>query len=266
MTKNHLSGAQYLSNLMAKGIYTFTTNQAQGAFQASERATIATLWRLKTKGLINTPFRGFHVIVPAEYRAYGCLPAEEFVPDLMHHLSSPYYAGLLTAAQYHGAAHQKPQYFQVLASKNRKNIECGRVRVFFIARRNVEQMATETRNTSRGMIRFSTPETTAIDLVTYPEHAGGLGNVATVLSELSEKIDPKLLLKAAKTSGPIPYIQRLGYLFDYLKKKELAAALSDHIERHAKITTPLVPSLPRKGRRENSKWKLIINSEIEIDL
>ena len=52
------------------------------------------------------PFRGFHVIVQPEYRALGCLPADQFVPQLMEHLGLVVdYAGLLTAASLHGAAH-----------------------------------------------------------------------------------------------------------------------------------------------------------------
>ena len=53
-------------------------------------------------------------------------------------------------------------------------------------------------NTPRGTILVSTPEATAIDLVGYQHHAGGLDQVATILSELAEKIDPKKLAVAAK--------------------------------------------------------------------
>jgi hypothetical protein len=35
---------------------------------------------------------------------------------------------------------------------------------------------------------YSTPEGTALELVGYPNRAGGLDNVATVLSELSEEM------------------------------------------------------------------------------
>lgn len=251
---------------MAQGAYYFTTEQAQREFKTSAKTTIAVLWRLKVKGLINTPYRGFHVIVPPEYRTFGCLPAEEFVPDLMVHLKSPYYVGLLSAAQLHGAAHQKPQYFQVIVPKNRALIECGRVRVSFVARRNLQKIPIETRNTSKGTLRLSTPEGTALDLITYPEHAGGLGNVATVLLELSDKVQPKQLIKTAKQVSSIPYVQRLGYVLDRLKLKELAGPLAEYVAKHAQVMTPLVPSLSREGMPKSAKWKLIINSEVEADL
>ena len=60
-------------------------------------------------------------------------------------------------------------------------------------------------------MRVSTVEATAIDLVGYERHAGGLDQVATILAEFAEQIDPERLVEAAKTA-PISWAQRLGYL------------------------------------------------------
>jgi hypothetical protein len=67
------------------------------------------LSRLAKQKLIASPAQGSYAIVPPEYFSFGCLPAEQFIPALMKRLNLPYYAGLLSAAQYHGAAHQRPQ-------------------------------------------------------------------------------------------------------------------------------------------------------------
>ncbi len=80
-------------------------------------------------------------MVPPEYQQLGCLPADQFVPDLMAHLGEPYYAALLTAAAYHGAAHQRPQTFEVMVPRARRAIECGRVRVEFIVRHDMTDTA-----------------------------------------------------------------------------------------------------------------------------
>ena len=50
-------------------------------------------------------------------------------------------------------------------------------------------MPVQSFNTPRGTILVSTAEATAVDLVGYQHHAGGLDQVATVLSELAEHID-----------------------------------------------------------------------------
>lgn len=78
------------------------------------------------------PAPGFYVIVPPEYRSSGCLPADQLIPAVMERLGLPYYAGLLSAAQYHGAAHHRPQEFQVMLAKARRAIRCGQLRVAFM--------------------------------------------------------------------------------------------------------------------------------------
>ena len=74
--------------------------------------------------------------------------------------------------------------FQTILADNRPEIRCGRVRVEFVARKNIAEIPTMQKNTMRGVLRVSTPEATAFDLVGYAGHAGGLSNVATVLSEI----------------------------------------------------------------------------------
>src|SRR3989442_11337241 len=123
---------QYVEDLSAAGRHPFLAKEAQKALGISAAAVKVTLSRLAKRGVIASPARGFYVIVPPEYRSLGCLPADQFIPALMKTLSLPYYAGLLTAAQYHGAAHQRPQQFQVFLEKRRLPIACGRVRVAFL--------------------------------------------------------------------------------------------------------------------------------------
>jgi hypothetical protein len=69
------------------------------------------------------------------------------------------------------------------------------VRIVFVARGDLERMPVTTVNTPRGFVRYSTPEVTALELVGYPHHAGGMNNVATVLGELSEEMGAKKLPK-----------------------------------------------------------------------
>ena len=137
------------------------------------------------------PVRGFYVVVPPEYRSLGCLPAEQFAPAPMEFLGAPYYIGLLSAAERHGAAQQRPQEVQVVADRSRADLACGGVRVAFIGRRNLQDMPVVTMNTPRGFLRVSAPEATALDLVAYPQKTDGLHNMATVLAELVEGSDPR---------------------------------------------------------------------------
>jgi predicted transcriptional regulator of viral defense system len=175
-----------------------------------------------------------------------------------------YYAGLLTAAQYHGAAHHRPQEFQVIVEKNQRPIECGSVRVSFIARKKMQAVPTQSFNTPRGTISVSSVEGTAVDLAGYPHHAGGLDQVATILVELAEKIDPKLLVATAKTA-PLPWAQRLGYLLELVGAKDRASVLKAYVQENARDWTPLVPGAKRARARRAGDWLILVNGEVESE-
>src|SRR2546425_668148 len=120
-----LSARQYIADLAASGRYHFVSADAQSALAVSPPAAKLALNRLMKQMVVASPARGFYVIVPPEYQALRCLPADQFIPDLLKRLDVSYYAGLLSAAQYHGAAHHRPQEFQVCLAKNRRPIQCG---------------------------------------------------------------------------------------------------------------------------------------------
>jgi predicted transcriptional regulator of viral defense system len=264
-SSKHLNTRDYIEQLASKGRYHFTSREAQEALNVSAAAAKLALNRASRQGQIASPARGFYVIVPPEYRALGCLPAEQFIPALLDRKGLPYYAGLLSAAQYYGAAHHRPQQFQVILAKNRRPIECGKVRVAFIARKRIEDVPIREFNTARGTIRVSTPEATAIDLAGYPQHAGGLSQAATVLAELSEAMAPDLLPQAAK-SAPLPWSQRLGYLLELVDAGEAASVLANYVSDQVKEYTQLVPGSEDGDGERNARWKIIVNASVEPDL
>lgn len=258
------TAAAYITDLAARGRYHFTTAEAATALGVSFPAVRAALRRLKRRGELADPHRGFHAIVPPEYRRLGCLPAEQFVPQLMEHLGVNYYVALLSAAEAHGAAHHRPQSFQVMLAKNRRPIACGQVRVQFVARHDLARTPTVERNTPRGRVRFSSPEATALELVGYAEHCGGLDNVASVMAELAEELDASKLV-GASCASPIAWVQRLGYLLDLTGHSDLADALVRHVRERVTVVAPLVrtKSITRAPRAE--RWMLAINASVEPD-
>jgi predicted transcriptional regulator of viral defense system len=256
-----LSLKDYLSRLMQGGRYVFTSEEAQQALGASRDAVKQALNRLRRKGDIASPVRGFHVIVPPEYRALGSLPADQFIPDLMKHADAPYYAGLLSAAQYHGAAHHRPQEFQVMVGKARKPLECGKVRVAFYVSKRIADVPVQHINTPRGTIAISTPEATAFDLVGYESKIGGLDAVATILAELAGKLDADKL-HALAPIVPLPWVQRLGYLLERMDAAPKVQRLKEYVSRHTHDTAVLAPSAPIDGHVRDSGWKLTINAEV----
>lgn len=261
----HLNAKEYVVSLAARGRYHFVSQEVQSALDVSAAAAKLSLNRLAKQKVIASPSRGFYVIVPPEYQSLGCLPADQFIPALMERLDLPYYAGLLSAAQYHGAAHHRPQEFQVFLAKSRRPIKCGAVRATFMVRKRLKEVPVQSLNTPRGTILVSTPEATAVDLVGYQFRAGGLDQVATVLAELAEQIDPDKLVAAARFA-PVPWAQRLGYLLDQVNAGEKTAPLQAYVRKHARESTPLLPSAPHEPSRRDKTWKLYINADVEAEL
>jgi len=257
--------SQYIDGLQAKGSYCFSGEEVDAALESGTVATRAALRRLKQHGAIAMPFRGFYVIVPPEYRQIGCLPANQFVPSLMEYLNEPYYAGILSAAECYGAAHQRPQAFQVVTEHSRSGILCGTVKVDFIKRKNAAMMPTREFKTPRCYLKVSTPEVNAFDVVGYPHHAGGLDNASTVLAELAESLDAEKLIAIAGLS-PITWAQRLGYLLELIGEAELAKGLAAYIAERKPVPAPLSPSRPHHGVRQVSRWRLLPNETVAPDL
>ena len=250
--------------MAARGQYHFTSSEVRAALDVSDAAARQALSRLAAKGEIASPARGFYVIVPPEYRQLGCLPAEQFVPALMERRGIPYYVGLLSAAQYHGAAHHRPQEFQVVLERNRPAIACGLVKVVFVARKNLAAVPVERFNNPRGTIMTSSVEATVVDLVGYMHRAGGVDRVAGVLSELGDDIDPERLVEASM-SASILWAQRLGYLLEHVGAGDKAVLLKEHVARRARNFTKLLPGDNAAGSPRSNDWRLFANTNVESE-
>lgn len=73
----------------------------------------------------------------------------------------------------------------------------NRSRIRFFGKRRHDRTLVNGVKTETGSMKVSTPEAAAIDLLRYAPSAGGINNVATVIAELSERIEPGRLVHAA---------------------------------------------------------------------
>lgn len=117
--------------------------------------------------------------------------------------------------------------------------------------------------TPTGVLTASTPETTAWDLVRYPRAAGGLDHVATLLSELAEKLDAAALRDTVKRHRDVLVTQRLGYFLDHVGRRDLTTELAGWVKQAP--VRRLDPGVPATGARESRKWRLLINADLEAE-
>lgn len=252
--------------LASRGRSFFTEDDALNETGLTKTALRSAVRRLKEKQEIASPLRGFFTIVPPEYQSLQSLPPEQFIDDLMRHLKTSYYVGLLSAAQFYGAAHQKPQTFQVIISKKRRNIQVGRVKISFTTKHDAEQSAVRQFNTPKGFLQVADPATIAIDLVTFLQKSGGISAVFEILADLSENLNVENCTKAILLLKKAPVLQRLGYFFELLGLTKQAGLCENALKEHPYVKKALLdPQGKPEGTSLNTRWNLVINTELEIE-
>jgi predicted transcriptional regulator of viral defense system len=267
MNAEKFSVRNYIDQLQSKGRYTFIKSELTQKPGLSTAAIELSLNRLLKKHRIAMIRQGFYIIVPIEYQPGGILPAAWFIHQLMEYLELPYYVALLSAAAIHGAAHQKSQEFQVITSKSLRTIHVRGLRIRFFKKSDLDiKIGLEKIKAENGYINTSVPERTALDLIQYVRQIGGLNRAATVLEELSEKIDSSRLLKNAQEEKSLCFIQRLGFIMDLVGFENLTEKLSGWLKAKKPAKTILDPALPINTGTFNPKWRLYVNSDIDTDI
>lgn len=269
-TVNDIRLEEWIEKLQTRGKYAFSTEMIESELpDYSGIAVKRALSRLTAKNKIISIYKGYYLIIPPQYAAPGILPPSLFLDAFMGYLHRPYYLALLNAASYHGAAHQQPQEFvvvtgfPVLRPSQKKGLKIN-----YISICNIPENLLEQRKTESGYLTISNPVLTATDIVRFEKRIGGLNRAATVLKELSEGIIPDSFDYALLQFTSVTILQRLGYLLEYpCNKGNLANSLFDLLQVYGKelYRIPLKASAPIKGFSSANRWKVIVNTEIEID-
>ena len=248
--------------LLAEGRSSVTAAEAAGITGKTVVLARQGLQRLIAAGRVVSPVRGLYVPIAAEYRRWGAPPALDIVDGMMHHLGRRYYVGLLSAAELHGAGHQRPQVFQVVVDRQVTDRRIGRSDFRFISSTLMATVPVVSRNSATGSVNVSSPEATMFDLALRPGAAGGLDNVATIIGELAgEGLVNLTELAVAARSFPASAVRRVGWMLATFcgidATAELATSPADHsrLDPHGDRGGPIDPT-----------WKLILNASIEPDL
>lgn len=255
----------FIRGLQSKGIYVFSKKDLLAKTNIQEGSAKVTLARNIKLGNIVYIGQHLYLIIPPEYKSMKSPPPEWYVHDLMKAHKCHYYVGLLTAAAFHGAAHQAPQVFQIICDKRLPEVIIGNAKIQFYYSRMVSQLPLQERNTPTGYLNVSTPEVTAFDLIKYMRQSGHINHVATVLTELGENIKARDLKKAALFYSPA-YIQRLGYMLDELGHSDKTSLLNNFIKKQPLRYVYLRSDGPKNTFPKNEKWHVLINEKLEPDI
>ena len=188
-----------------------------------------------------------------------------FVDDWAKHMRMSYYVGGLSAAELHGAAHQRPMQFQVFGDRQIRDVKQPGLHLATFYKRNIAASPTMKLKSPAGFFHASTPETTAGDIVAYHRCCPSLDHAATVLVEMAEVIGARRLAALKELGFSTPLLQRLGWLLDHVGWPEKAERLHAALSRNALNWVSLESSLPPTGRR-NDRWRVIENTDVQPDI
>ena len=259
----------WIEKLQSRGKIAFSYNEVITDFpEKSENAIIQSLSRLSQRGRVVPIYKGFYLIIPPEYYAREILPPILFIDYLMEFLAKPYYVGLLSAAALYGAAHQQPQEFFVITNTKQLATRKKGIKINYVINKTIQVEFLDKRKTETGYVKVSSPELTAYDLVYYTNRIGVLNRTCNVLNELTESINPKKLEHDLLKLFSVATIQRLGYIFDsILNEGRLANKLwKASQDLNLKFfRQPLNTFKKSSGYITDPRWKIVINTEIDID-
>lgn len=255
-----------------RGLYTFSLDEVKEAFPSFSSDYFSTaLNRLVAQGIIITPARGFYVIIPTEYALTGVVDPTFFVDPMMEFLKRKYYIGLLNAAEFYGAAHQRPQTFTVVHSYPEiriKKSDRSNIHFVFVCRKTIDDKLIVQHRSRLGTLNVSSAELTAIDLIANEEKVGGLNRVCSVLNDLADSCDFDKVDNSFYSIYSISIYQRLGYIMEKILGETTHA---DRIYQSIKQSgcrmriIPFKTGKPTEGFLPDNRWKVIENQEIDID-
>ena len=263
-----MSIEEWIRDRERHGQVTFSVVDVREAFPTHSPKGLKTeLGRMVKRERIIAVYRGFYVIVPVQYQLKNVVPPQFYMDALMQYVGKPYYVCLLSAAALYGAAHQHPMQYQVMTVIPRVKMSNKYPHIDWNYRTEIPEHLLVTKNAEMGVLRYASPELTAIDLVQFADHVGGYQRATTVLAELMESVDMQ------KMANVIPYtttatIQRLGYILEFVLEEQ---EKSDRLFILLKAQTPKYHTIcmsnshsPREDNQSN-RWHVNMNIDIEID-
>lgn len=218
---------------------------------ASEAALRLSLDRLRRRGRIVRASRGsgHWVIVPLQDAPAGAPPLEVWLHDyLANTLRLPYYVGLLSAAEAHGASPYAVMVTQIVVPKPRRPVRVGRHQLVFLGRSGIEHVPVQWYESASGRFKVSTPEFTALELVQRQDVVGGPGRVFEVLQALAPAMSFDRLPAALDVSKEIPAAQRLGMFLSLGGHKPGCDVVAHWLAHHRTRIIPLSPGQAAQGK------------------
>lgn len=255
-------GFKLIETLESEGRRTFTIENAMKRLGVGRKNTLAILGSLKRAKRVVSLTNGLYALWHPSERRWGIHPLP-LLNDLMQYRNCPYYVGLLSAADYYGAAHHKPQLLQVMIPKQMKFGKAQQLGISFHVFNQFPAEGLAPVKTQGGKTIFSLAERTALDLFYFESACGGFKNICLVIRDLIPKIKSEDLEKIIYQYPYSSSIQKLGYMLEHFHADKQLLNILGNWATHNKLSNiALSARLPKRGK-VHSLWHIIENASIE---
>jgi hypothetical protein len=251
----------FIEDRLAEGRVAFAINELVAESGLSVIAANNQIRRLRGRVRRVTRPHAFFLIVDSRHRVMGAPPPQWWLDEYFRWLGHPYYLALLSAAESHGSAPQAVQVHQVMTDAPRREVAVGRIRVRFFVKQSIGQTPVRQPAGAYAPLRVSTPEATALDLVSYAPRIGGIKRAHETLIPLVPLMHIRELQCALNAERNTASAQRLGYLLE----RSGAGRLADVVHEWLPPKTPW--RFLGSGQGEASKlyrshrWHVLVNEE-----
>lgn len=261
---HYKKGDELLDSLLAEAKHCFSVQEIQARLGLSQNNVVKILTRLRKKNKIIFLSKGLYAYLPPPERKFG-FNVINALNKIMTHLKVPYYVGLLSAADYYGAAHYKPQILQVIVPRQISLRRAKDLGISFHVRKSFPEKGLVQVKLPTGYVSYASPELLALDLIEYERASGGMDNVALVIHDLMPQLHRRNLKNVAMLYPVKAAVQRLGFLLEKFEADEvLVNSLKKISDNRGPSVVGLSSVLPPKGDLD-PKWKIMKNISLEID-
>jgi len=250
--------ANLISKLYEDTKTIFTISDVQKILDKNYNETTDLLSKLVKRKVINRLKQGKFLIIPQEIGNVDKYFGNWFVAAREIANSPEYYVGFYSAMQYWGMLTQPLSKIFIVTPKRQvvpKQMKDNLIFVF-MKEKSIwgikEEWATQSQR-----VRVSDLERTILDALIYPQHCGGITEIAKGVWIVKDKIDYSKLEEYIKRYNKNVAAKRLGYVLEILKINE--PSLLSNLKNYIKDRYDLLdPTMPYKNKNKNN-WRLIDN-------
>lgn len=201
------------------------------------------------------------LIIPPEHRLRGAPPIANWLRDYYRLRQQPYYVGLLSAAAMHGSAQQAVQITQVITTVPTRALDLGHVHIEFHVKRRLADTPLAQIKGLAAPLAVSSPEATALDLMSFQKSVGGVARASDVIAGLLQAMTAEGWRRALPLENTAVK-QRMGYVLEVLGANKYAKLVEASLP--AKLRrVPLQSATPSLGTGWQAPWQVEDNIRLK---